>query len=178
MSLCAGWNTCLCSGTCRLRGREGACAGNLTQFMETLLFFPIICMFHIVHHHIHAVQRRHKEPKGFGTGLFVCSWQQPFPAIIVAGPHLWPFCLWCSTRQELQYILCVWLSARLRGFRSDWAHYTNLFTMEFDRFYFHGECFHKKRPKIQAQHVTPEQSVHSLSHSNLLMCFMCNSSYS
>lgn len=117
-------------------------------------------------------------PKFLALGSLSAPGNTAFFKGYVIGSQLWPSCLWCSTRQELQHIPWARLSAPLRSFRSGWAHDTNLFTMESDRFYFRGECFHKQRPKIQAQHVTPEQCVHSLSHSNLLMCFMCNSGYS
>lgn len=78
-----GTRACALAPAGSQQGREGACAGNLIQFMEILLFFSVIYKFHIVHHHIHTMQGRRKEPKGFGTWLLVCSFSKGY----IVGPR-------------------------------------------------------------------------------------------
>lgn len=170
---------CVQDGTCAgSRGREGALLGISSTPGDPPLF---LCYFHISYHPSsppHSAEETQRTQRFWY--LAPCLFLPVFSSLS-QGLH-------CRT-SVVAFLLIVLhkagapthslrLSAPLWGFRPDWAHHTNLFTMECDRFYFHGECFHKKHPKIQAQHVRPEQPVHSLSHSNLLMCFMCNSGYS
>lgn len=114
-------------------GRELACAGNPPGYRD-LPLFSVIQILRVIHHHVHAVR--------WGGQITQMLWLlAPCPLLGTAssndytvGTQLGPFCLWGVTWLQGQPGPYAWLLITYRAFTSDWAYYTNLFTVQLDSF--------------------------------------------
>lgn len=151
------------------QGRSQPVLGILTQIMDTSLSFLLLPSFMLFISLSMQCPGDTQDPKilalvsllavGDSLSRWLCcrNWVVAFLLAV------------CAARRELrgQHGPYVWLLVPYRAFGTDWAYYTNLFTMEFDGFFFTVVVFTRNAPKIQCQHMTAEQSVYSLSYSNL-----------
>lgn len=145
MPVCAVWNMSLCPpGTRKVPKRAGkkpACAGNPSPVYGDLPLFSFI--FFIITS-TQCSGDRHN-PKVLALGSLSAVGGSFFQWLCCRNPVVTFLLVVHVVRQELQgqHGLYIWLLVTYRGFSSDLAYHTDLFTMKFDGF-FSWWCFHKK----------------------------------
>ena len=125
------------AGSLTGQGRSQPVLGILIQFMETSLSFLLFRSFILFIVTSMQCSGDTRNPKVLALGSLSAVGDSLFQWLCCRNPVVAFLLVVRDVRQELQgqHGPYVWLLVTYRGFSSDWAYYTNLFTMEFDGFF-------------------------------------------